>query len=99
MYVWMRTYTAKIGKMDEALALTAEAVAHAKKKHGLEIETYTQLGGEPMKIGIVGRYDSLGDLGKLEAAIAADEQWAAIVSRAEGLVQEGTVVDQYWKKL
>lgn len=99
MYVWMRTYSAKIGKMAEALAVTAEAVAHAKNKHGLEIETYTQLGGDPMKIGIAGRYDSLGDLGKLEEAIGADEKWAAIVNRAAGLVEEGTVVDQYWKKL
>ena len=99
MYVWMRTYSAKVGKMAEALALTAEAVAHAKSKHGLEIETYTQLGGDPMKIGIVGRYDSLGDLGKLEVAIAADEQWAAIVSRAGPLLEDGTVEDQFWKQL
>ena len=99
MYAWMRTYTAKIGKMSEALAVTAEAVAHAKKKHGVEIDTYTQIGGNPMSIGIVGRYNSLGDLGKLEDAIAADEQWAAIVNRAAGLVEEGTVFDQFWKKL
>jgi hypothetical protein len=99
MYVWMRTYSAKIGKMAEAVALTTEAAAHAKKQHSLEIEIYTQVGGDPMKIGIAGRYDSLADLGKMEEAIAADEQWAAIVNRAAPLLEEGTVEDNFWKKL
>ena len=98
MYVWMRTYSAKIGKMAEAVALTTEAAAHAKKKHKLEIEIYTQVGGDPMKIGIAGRYESLGDLGKMEEAIAADEQWTAIVNRAAPLLEEGTVEDNFWKK-
>jgi hypothetical protein len=99
MYAWMRTYSAKVGKLGEALALTAEAVKHIKTKYGVDIETYTQVGGDPMKIGIVGRYETLGDLGKLEQAAALDQQWASIVSRAADLVEAGTVADQIWKKL
>ena len=52
-----------------------------------------------MKIGLVGRYETLGKLGDLEGAIAADEEWAAIVNRASNLVVDGTLVDQFWKKL
>lgn len=98
MYAWMRTYNAKIGKMAEALAITAEAVKHMKSKYGIDIDTYTQVGGDPMKIGIVGRYETLGDVGKLEAAAAIDQQWAGIVSRAAAVIEEGTVLDQFWKK-
>lgn len=99
MYTWFRTYSANVGKMHELLAITHEAVDHLKKAHGLDVEIYTQLGGDPMKIGLVGRYKTLGDLGERETAIAADEKWAAIVNKASSLVAEGTVVDQFWKKL
>lgn len=99
MYTWFRTYSARIGKMAELLALSQEAVDHLKKRHGVEVDMYTQLGGDPMKIGLVGRYETLNDLGALEAAAAADEEWAAIVNRAEALAVEGSVVDQFWKKL
>jgi hypothetical protein len=99
MYTWFRTYSANIGKMHDLLAITHEAVEHLEKNHGLEVEIYTQLGGDPMKIGLVGRYQTLGDLGDREAAIAADKEWAAIVDRASSLVVEGSVVDQFWKKL
>ena len=99
MYTWFRTYSATIGKMPELLAITQEAADHLKKKHDLDVETYTQIGGDPMKIGLVGRYETLGKLGDLEGAIAADEEWAAIVNRASNLVVDGTLVDQFWKKL
>ena len=99
MYTWFRTYSAKTGKMQELLAISQEAVKHLKKKHGIEVDMYTQLGGDPMKIGLVGRYETLGKLGDLEASIGTDNEWAAIVNRASSLVVEGTVADQFWKKL
>ena len=99
MYTWFRTYSAKIGCMPELLVLSREAADHLKAKHGLDVEIYTQVGGDPMKIGLLGRYDTLGALGDLEGAVAADEEWAAILERGSRLAVEGSVVDQLWKKL
>jgi len=99
MYTWFRTYNAKIGKMEELLELSQEAAAHLNKKHNVDCEVYCQMGGDPSKIGLVGRYATLGDLGDRDLAIAGDEQWAKIVQRAAPLVVEGTVADQFWKKL
>lgn len=99
MISWLRTYNAKIGKMDELIKLSKEAVKVLKKNHGLECEMYAQLGGDPTRLGLVGRYKDMGQLGKLEARLAGDGKWAAIMKSARGLVVEGSVRDEFWKEI
>ena len=66
--------------------------------HGLDVELYTQVGGDPTRIGLLGRYKDMGAVGKMEARIAKDAKWADILKRARGLVVDGSVKDEFWKK-
>jgi len=99
MYHWVRTYSAKIGRMEELLQLTREAIAHLEKAHQLKCVGYTKVGGNPMGIGLHGAYESLGALGELESALANDAAWAAILKKAEPLVAEGSLEDQFWNEI
>lgn len=99
MISWFRTYQARIGKMAELVALSQEAAKYLESAHGLKCEVYTQLGGDPLKIGLLGRYDNLGSVGDMEERIAADNKWAQLMGRGEELAVEGTVVDQFWKQI
>jgi hypothetical protein len=99
MFTWFRTYNAQIGKMDELVKLSQQAVKHLKKNHGLNCELYAQVGGDPTRLGLVGRYKDMGAIGKLEDRISKDAKWAAIMKGARGLVVEGSVQDSFWKEL
>ena len=99
MVNWFRTYNAQIGKMDELVKLSQQAVKHLKKKHGLDCELYAQVGGDPTCLGLVGRYKNMGAIGKMEDGISKDAKWAAIMKSARGLVVEGSVEDSFWKEL
>jgi hypothetical protein len=41
----------------------------------------------------------MGAVGKMDARIAKDAKWAAIMKGARGLVVEGSVQDSFWKQL
>ena len=99
MISWFRTYNAQIGKLDELVKLSNQAIKHLKKEHGLDVEMYAQVGGDPTRLGLVGRYKDMGAVGKLEAKIAQDAKWADIMKRARGLVVEGSVKDEFWKQM
>lgn len=99
MISWFRTYQSRIGKMQELVALSQEAAKYLESAHGLKVEVYTQLGGDPLKIGLLGRYDNLGAVGDLEERVASDSKWAQLMSRGEELAVEGSVQDQWWKQI
>ena len=99
MISWLRTYNAQIGKMDELVKLSREASKHLKKKHGLKCELYAQVGGDPSRLGLVGRYKDMGEVGKLEKRISSDKKWAEIMKSARKLVVEGSVRDEFWKEI
>ena len=99
MISWFRTYQSRIGKMDELVALSQEAAKYLESAHGLKVEVYTQLGGDPLKIGLLGRYDNLAAVGDLEERVASDGKWADLMRRGEELAVEGTLQDQWWKQI
>lgn len=99
MISWFRTYQSRIGKMADLVALSQEAAKYLESTHGLKVEVYTQVGGDPLRIGLLGRYDSLGNVGELEEKIAGDSGWAQIMSRGDELAVEGSVQDQFWKQI
>jgi len=99
MISWFRTYQSNIGKMQELVALSQEAAKYLESAHGLKVEVYTQLGGDPLKIGLLGRYDNLGAVGDLEERIASDSKWAKLMSRGSELAVEGSIQDQWWKQI
>ena len=99
MISWFRTYQSKIGNMEELVALSQEAAKYLESAHGLKVEVYTQLGGDPLKIGLLGRYDNLGEVGELEEQVANDSKWAQFMSRGAELAVEGSVQDQWWKQI
>lgn len=99
MISWFRTYNAQIGKMDDLVKLSKDAVKHLKKAHGLKCQMYAQIGGDPTRIGLLGRYKDMGAVGKMEERIADDAKWADILKRASGLVVDGSVRDEFWKEL
>lgn len=70
MISWFRTYNARVGKMDDLLKLSKDAVKHLKQAHGLKYDMYAQVGADPTRIGLVCRYKDMGAVGKLEAKIA-----------------------------
>lgn len=98
MISWFRTYNAQVGKLEDLIKLTNQAIKHLKKAHGLDVDLYTQIGGDPTRIGLLGQYKDLGAVGKMEARIAKDAKWADIVKRAGGMIVEGSVHDELWKK-
>ena len=99
MISWLRTYNAQIGKSDDLVKLSKQAARHLKKAHGLKCELYAQVGGDPTRLGLVGRYKNMGQVGKLEAKIAKDKKWNDIMKRARKLVVDGSIEDQFWKEL
>ena len=99
MISWFRTYQSRIGKMAELVALSQEAAKYLESAHGLKVEVYTQVGGDPLKIGLLGRYNNLGDVGELEEKIGNDSKWATLMSRGEELAVEGSLQDQFWKQI
>ena len=82
MISWFRTYQSKIGKMPELIALSEEAAKYLESTHGLKVEIYTQLGGDPLKIGLLGRYDDLGAVDKLNQKMSQLE--SRLASTREG---------------
>ena len=99
MISWFRTYQSKIGKMPAMLDLSREAAKHLESAHGLDVEILTQLGGDPLKIGLLGRYDNLAAVDDLNQKIAVDSKWADIMSRGEALGVEGSVRDEWWQQI
>lgn len=99
MISWFRTYQSKIGKMPELISLSHEAAKYLESSHGLKVEVYTQLGGDPLKIGLLGRYDNLGAVDALNQKIANDAGWAKLMSRGEALAVEGSVKDEWWQQI
>ena len=99
MISWFRTYQSKIGKMPELIALSQEAAKYLESTYGIKVETYTQLGGDPLKIGLLGRYDNLAAMGDLNQKIASDSKWAKLMSQGEKLAVEGSVQDQWWQQI
>jgi hypothetical protein len=99
MITFFRNFQVKTGQMPEALALSQEAMGYLKKAYGIDVETYTPAGGNPLRIGLAGEYDNLGDIEDLMGKIAVDADWNKIMVRAADLVVEGTVVDEFWKKV
>ncbi|MGR8949295.1 MAG: NIPSNAP family protein [Gammaproteobacteria bacterium] len=99
MIAWFRTYSAQIGRMEELMKLSQTAVKHLRKAHGVKCEMYTQMGGDPTRIGLVGRYKDMTALSKTEKALSSDTKWADILKQARGLVVEGSVEDQFWKEV
>ncbi len=98
MISWFRTYQSKIGKMPELIALSEEAAKYLESTYGLKVEIYTQLGGDPLKIGLLGRYDDLGAVDELSQKIANDNGWAQLMSRGAEFAVEGSVQDQWWQQ-
>ncbi len=99
MVSWFRTYQSKIGKMPEMLDLSREAAKYLESTYGLKVEIFTQLGGDPLKIGLLGRYDNLAAVDDLNQKIANDSKWADIMSRGEALGVEGSVQDEWWQQI
>ncbi len=99
MISWFRTYQSRIGKMSELVALSQEAAKYLESAHGLKVEVYTQLGGDPLRIGLLGRYKNLGAVGELEEKIGNDSKWAKLMGRGEELAVEGSLQDQWWKQI
>ncbi len=98
MYHWVRTYSARIGKAGELLALSKDAVAHLEKTLNIKAHNYSAVGGNPMEFMLHGVYDSLGAIGEAEKKLAGDSGWEAIMKKAEPLVVEGSAQDQFWKE-
>ncbi len=99
MISWFRTYQSKIGTMPALLDLSREAAKYLESTHGVEVEVYTQLGGDPLKIGLLGRYDDLGAVDALNQKIANDSKWADIMSRGAALCVEGSIQDEWWQQM
>lgn len=99
MISWFRTYQSKIGSMGELLALSQEAAKYIESAYGLKVEVYTQVGGDPLRIGLLARYDDLGSVGDQAEKIANDSKWADLMNRGGELAVEGTIQDQFWKQI
>lgn len=99
MISWFRTYQSKIGTMPALLDLSREAATHLESTYGIKVEVYTQLGGDPMRIGLLGRYNDLAGVDTLNQKIASDSKWADIMSRGADLAVEGSIEDAWWQQM
>jgi hypothetical protein len=99
MITFFRTFQVKLGKMPEALALSQEATAYLDKTFGVNVDTYAPAGGDPLRIGLAGEYENLGAVEDLMGKVAEDAGWNKIMVQAADLVIEGSVLDEFWKKV
>lgn len=98
MITFVRNYEVKTNKMPEALALAHEAMDHVKEAYGVDVDVYTPIGGNPLRIGLAGQYDSMGAVEDIMGKLAQDNSWPKYMARAADLIVEDSVVDEFWKQ-
>ena len=99
MVTFLRNYEVKTGKLPEALALAQEAMGHIKKTYDIDVDIYMPVGGNPLRIGLVAEYENMGEVEAQLGRLAADASWPKIMSKAADLIVEGSVTDEFWKKV
>ncbi|NQV20825.1 MAG: NIPSNAP family protein [Rhodospirillales bacterium] len=98
MITFVRNFEVKTGKMPEALALAQEAMGHVKDAYGVEVDVYTPIGGNPLRITLAAEYDDMGAVEDIMEKLAEDASWTKTMQSAADLVVEDSVVDEFWKK-
>ncbi len=99
MILFARTASIAPGKNAEAMAFGQEICSYVKDLIGVDVEMYTPIGGNPLRIGWVGNYDNLQALEDTLEKLAGDSGYNNRIEEAGSLFIAGSMEDVIWKSV
>jgi hypothetical protein len=94
-----RTATIAPGKTGDALAFAHNIAKLLKDKHNMALEVMMPVGGNPNRIGWLGRYENLAQWEALVAKLLTDADYMEAVAKAKDTFLPGTVNDDIWRTI
>jgi hypothetical protein len=85
------------GKGLAARAYAAEITEYIKGAHKLDIDLVRPVGGNPMRVGWVGRYKDLAAYGDAMNRLLADKRFAELNTKTADLWVPGSMQDEVWQ--
>lgn len=85
------------GKALAARAFAAEITEYIRGAHKLEIEIVRPVGGNPMRVGWLGRYKDLAAYEDALNKLTADKRFAELSAKTADLWVPGTMRDEIWQ--
>ncbi len=96
MYVTSRNLRASSGSaMPQAINLVNYVVTLLNENHGGQFTSATQVGGDPSAIGVLGRYETLGDYERVMGGAAADTELQGAIQLGAHIFSNETA-DAIW---
>lgn len=97
MITFMRTVTAKPGKLPEVIAFAGSIAQIAGRATGNEVKVLLPVGGKFSEIAWVSQFDTLAQFEDANSKLLQDESYVAMLRKAEGLFVDGSGYDRLWR--
>ena len=97
MIIFTRTAGIAPGKTGTALAFAHEVAAHFKNAHDIQLEVLRPIGGNPARVAWTARYKSLAAMEAVNAKLADDKAYQAMVDKHSAEFVAGSIHDSIWK--
>ncbi len=94
-----RTASIAPGKTASTIGFAKEVAAYIKQNYGVDLEVMIPIGGNPLRIGWVGRYKDLAAWEDLTAKGLADPAYMQMVAKGADNFIPGSVHDSIWRSL
>ncbi|MBL8326251.1 MAG: NIPSNAP family protein [Rubrivivax sp.] len=85
------------GQAAAARAFAAEITEYVKGAHKLEFQMVRPVGGNPMRLGWLGRYTDLAAFEDAMNKLVADKRFAELNAKTAGLWVPGSMHDDIWQ--
>ena len=95
----IRSATIAPGKTGDAVAFARNITKLVKDKYDIALEVMMPVGGNPSRIGWLGRYESLAQWESLVAKLLADAEYAEAIVKAKDTFLPGSVNDDIWRTI
>ena len=97
MITMYRSASVATGKWMSALAFAKQIAAYINDTTGTEVGVAVPVGGNPMRVGWVARYESLGALEATMGKLMADPKYVDMAATGGGNFIAGSVHDEIWR--
>jgi hypothetical protein len=94
-----RTASIAPGRTASTIGFAKEIAAYIKQNYGVELEVMMPIGGNPLRIGWVGRYKDLATWEQLTAKGLADSNYMQMVAKGADNFIPGSIHDSIWRNI
>jgi len=87
------------GKTIEARAAANQLAKYIKDRHGTTVEVLVPIGGNPDRVALHGRHESLAQWEAISSKLNADSEFQGMIAKNSSYFLPGTIHQEFWRTI